>query len=826
MSKPLYLIKTLPHLVPVLAAERDINLYSTSWSPQIARYLTQAKVFNAKVTFNQLMQLLGKAEWTRVNSLPGLQQFRVRGDIVELYVPGYGHPIRIEFFGDDVEKIYTFDAYSGRAINMLTGVTLSPILLTEIDVNTINLGSDSPDTASLQTAIFSPYKLSIENNLLKEFDLQEVDTDFVYPQLFWSNQKLLVAELTRLRELNYEIKIISKHFSQLDAEVQDLVHTTHRDEFWQFVDHQIPAGFISAKHKIALLTDREIFGSIYLNQRQSAQDNLQKLLQQLEGEIAVGDYIVHADHGVAIYSGLTQEEVGGQMLEYLELQYAGDDKLLVPIDQIHKLTRYIGPEGIAPELQRLGKSTWQTLQAKVKRAVTILAKEMVEHFARRSLASAPQITEGDSKQYIEFVDKFPYQLTKDQVQAINEVIYDLQQSKPMNRLLIGDVGFGKTEVMLRAAFKAAEAGMQVAILCPTTVLAAQHYAVFSTRLVAAGLKVISLSRLHTEKENKSQVELINGGDAQIVIGTHRLLSKDVKFSNLGLLIVDEEQRFGVKQKERIKQINYGVHHLAVSATPIPRTLSMSLSSIQDISILSTAPQGRKPITTKLVAQDWNTVIQAIVTERERGGQVYFVHNEVRNINSIKNQLERLLPGLNVIVGHGQMSPTELDKAMTDFYQGKATVLLATTIIENGLDVPNVNTIIIHQAERFGLSQLYQLRGRVGRSDKQAFCYLVTGKASFSTTIEDTTVEKSKSPIVKMSQQRLEALMDASELGAGFQIASRDLELRGAGDLLGEKQSGHISKVGYALYMQLLASEIEQLKQQQERLQQKPEYITL
>lgn len=844
------IIKTLPHLILPLMQMQGISVAAQNYSLQIARYLDGIFLLNSKTRFYDLKQLLNKASWERANKVLAKQQFSLRGDIIDLWPPAYKNPIRIEFFGDQIEHIYSYDLQTGRKDHNLAEVLFNPLVVLEpsdaesflLNTNAVinvsastNLPINESNNASLRlninsnledikVAVFTAYELTAAQTNLIPQEWEYYSLDYTFAQLFWNNTELLASEIASLKSQGFEVQIFTKHFADISEKLN--ISDTHLHPIWEFINSDIPAGFISNKEKLALFTDREIFGSIYLSQRQEQDSNVEKLLAQLEGEISVGDYVVHEDHGIALYAGLTQEEVGGSTLEYIELQYAGTDKVLVPLNQVNKLTRYIGPDGFAPELRKLSRSAWEKTEKQAKQAVTILAREMVEHYARRNLANAVAIDISDTTEYENFCKKFPYDLTNDQNKSLNEILLDLSQTKPMNRLLIGDVGFGKTEVMIRAAFKMVEAGFQVAILCPTTVLASQHYGLFKNRFSETKYKIESLSRFQTDKANKNTAELVSLGEVDIVIGTHRLLSKDVKFSRLGLLVIDEEQRFGVKQKEKIKQINYGVHELSVSATPIPRTLSMSLASIQDISIISEAPKGRKPVETKLVENSWNDIVNAIIFERDRGGQVYFLHNQVKSIQSIKAKLENIIPGLRVIVAHGQMSPSSLDRAMMEFYQHKADLLLCTTIIENGLDVPNVNTMIVHQAERFGLAQLYQLRGRVGRSDKQAYCYLLTSLADkeISEQLAQDKEKELKKPT--LSRERLQAIVDSAHLGAGFQVASRDLELRGAGDLLGEKQSGQISKIGYALYMQLLAQEIGKLKSQADLLARQPEYVSI
>ncbi len=820
-------LKTLPHLQQAHIQHLGLNLHAKIFSRQILDYLRNIKYFSAKeLDFNVLKKFLEEnGFYRRVDVLQQPGHYTIKGDLVYLWPAGYEHPLRLSYFDTELEQIQEYNQELNRSVRNLNGVYLSKAEYLEAEdakYVSVNL---TADPLNGKAGIFAAANID-------EADL-EYHYDFVYPQLFWNRLDLFEREIERLQGNGYYVRVLTKHAPQLPSSIWDKLHHQRELESGEAaaildqIKSDTPAGFTSANLKVALFTDREIFGTIYLSQRKAATANSEKLLRQLEGEIEVGDFIVHEDYGIGIYAGLTQEEISGQLREYLEIEFANEDKLLVPIEQVSKLTKFIGNDGIAPKLSKLGKGGWSTVQKSLRKLVQIKAKELVEHYARRELADAPIIESEDSPEYVRFVQQFPYTATQDQVNATNEIIADLTTPKPMNRLLVGDVGFGKTEVAMRAAFKIAEAGLQVAILCPTTVLCAQHYEVFLARFKGSGIKVGKLSRFNTAKQNREVVDQLNAGKLDIVVGTHRLLSKDVKFKNLGLMIIDEEQRFGVAQKERIKQLNYGVHQLSISATPIPRTLSMALTNIQDISIIAQAPPNRKPIDTILVKGDWSKVLEAISRELARGGQVYFVHNRVQTMSSIKSKLENLAPSIRVISAHGQMSPQSLDAAMTDFYEKKADILLATTIIENGLDMPNVNTIIINKADAFGLSQLYQLRGRVGRSDKQAYCLLLTSKSQDRKSLSTKDADDVKSHAErKLALERLEALVDSSDLGSGFGVASKDLEIRGAGDLLGEKQHGHITQVGYALYMQLLAQEIDRLKNQADLLARQPEYVTL
>ena len=512
-------------------------------------------------------------------------------------------------------------------------------------------------------------------------------------------------------------------------------------------------------------------------------------------DLKVGDLIVHVDHGIGQFVGLKQISVaGGDVVqEFLELRYHGDAKLFVPVERLDLIQKYTG--GSKPPLDRLGGTTWERAKTKVKKAMRDMAEELLKLYAARK--AVPGHAFGpDTHWQEEFEDAFEFQLTPDQATAIAEIKRDMETPTPMDRLLCGDVGYGKTEVAMRAAFKAVMDGKQVAFLAPTTILAAQHLKTLRDRFAAFPAKIDMVSRFRTKQEIKEALDALASGRLDVIVGTHRLLSKDVIFKDLGLLVVDEEQRFGVAHKERIKQMRKKVDVLTMTATPIPRTLNMSLVGIRDMSVIETPPKDRLAIQTNVVKFDSNVIVRAIRAEIERGGQVFFVHNRVESIYSMGNLLQRLVPDARVVIGHGQMAEDALERAMLDFMAHKYDVLLATTIVENGLDIPNANTIVINRADRYGLAQLYQLRGRVGRSDRAAYAYLLIPP------------EEALSPVAR---KRLVAIKEFSELGSGFRVAALDLEIRGAGNLLGGEQSGTIDAVGFEMYMKLLEETIRELK---------------
>jgi transcription-repair coupling factor (superfamily II helicase) len=556
------------------------------------------------------------------------------------------------------------------------------------------------------------------------------------------------------------------------------------------VHGSLSAGFGHEPSGLLLLTDHELFGATRVRRLTGAK---RVVTRDLIGKLQPGDHVVHVDHGIARYAGMTQRTFGEDVKEYLQLDFAGTDKIFLPADQIGRITRYAG--GPAPGLSKLGGTEWERTKTRVRRAVGDLARELIEIYAARE--SAPGHAFGsDTTWQRELEESFPYTETPDQARSIEEVKSDMLRRRPMDRLVVGDVGYGKTEVALRAAFKAIQDGKQVAVLVPTTVLAQQHLTTFRRRLAAFPVEVAMLSRFVPRREQDRIVQAVAEGGVDILIGTHRMLSKDISFADLGLLVVDEEQRFGVSHKERIKAMRREVDVLTLSATPIPRTLHLSLVGIRDLSVIETPPEARLPIQTRIAEDDDGLVRDAIARELDRGGQVFYVHNRVETIESAAERVRRLVPGAKVAIGHGQMAEGMLERVMIDFDAGRFDVLVCTTIIESGLDIPNANTIIIARADTFGLAQLYQLRGRVGRSDRRAHAYLLHRRGM---------------PLSPIARKRLHAIFSASDLGAGYQIALSDLEIRGAGNILGAEQHGFMAAVGFEMYTRLLSEAVDTLR---------------
>ncbi|WP_077623907.1 transcription-repair coupling factor [Sediminibacillus massiliensis] len=552
----------------------------------------------------------------------------------------------------------------------------------------------------------------------------------------------------------------------------------------------ISSGFELPMHKLAILTESELF-----KKRTSRPKRKQKIsnAERIKSyqELKVGDYVVHANHGIARYLGIETLEVNGLHKDYMLLKYSGDDKLFVPIDQIDLVQKYVGSEAKEPKLYKLGGSEWKKVKSKVQSSVEDIADDLIKLYAEREATKGYAFSE-DTLMQREFEDAFPYQETEDQLRCIEEIKKDMERSRPMDRLLCGDVGYGKTEVAIRAAFKAIADGKQVAILVPTTILAQQHYETIMERFQDHAINIGLLSRFRTRKQQKETMDGLRKGTVDLVVGTHRLLSKDVEYKNIGLLIVDEEQRFGVKHKEKIKQLKTNVDVLTLTATPIPRTLHMSMLGVRDLSVIETPPENRFPIQTYVLEYNPVFLREAIEREMSRGGQVFFLYNRVDNIERMAQEISALVEDARVTFAHGQMNESELENVMFSFLEGEFDVLVSTTIIETGVDIPNVNTLIVYDADKMGLSQLYQLRGRVGRSNRVAYSYF--------------TYQQNK-VLTEVAEKRLQAIKEFTELGSGFKIAMRDLSIRGAGNLLGAQQHGFIDSVGFDMYSQMLQDAI-------------------
>ncbi|MCR4432359.1 MAG: transcription-repair coupling factor [Tepidanaerobacteraceae bacterium] len=615
---------------------------------------------------------------------------------------------------------------------------------------------------------------------------------------------LLVEEITRLKKKKYRILVLSgtaergEHMQKsLRERGIEAVSASNLEEVQPGQVAVLPGslerGFEEPQARFVIISDMEIYGRPKKQQRPKSSARGRKI-EDFQ-ELAVGDYVVHAAHGIGKYLGVETLEVAGHKKDYFALSYAGGDKLYVPTDQVDLIQKYVGSDETPPKLNKLGSNEWSKAKNRAKEAIREMAQELIKLYAARQAMKGFAFSK-DTPWQKEFEDMFPYEETPDQLTAIEEVKRDMESDRPMDRLLCGDVGYGKTEVALRAAFKAVMDAKQVAVLVPTTILAEQHYHTFTERFAPFPVKIDVISRFKSPAEQRETLKKLRSGEVDIIIGTHRLLQKDVKFKDLGLLVVDEEQRFGVSHKEKIKQMKKNVDVLTLTATPIPRTLHMAMSGVRDMSIIETPPEDRFPIQTYVVEHNESLIRDAILRELSRNGQVYYVHNRIETIHEEARRLQELVPEARIAVAHGRMDEDELEDVMLNFYDHNFDVLVCTTIIETGLDIPNVNTLIITSADKMGLSQLYQLRGRVGRSNRQAFAYLTYKKDR----ILSETAEK-----------RLSAIREFTEFGSGFKIALKDLEIRGAGNILGTEQHGHMMAIGYDLYNKLLSAAIKELK---------------
>jgi transcription-repair coupling factor (superfamily II helicase) len=790
----LKIVKLPLHLIPLFIEGKSV-VYSEYLSNETLSVFQKIEILKKnKIFFNTLKNKLNQ-NFLKVDAVSGQGEYTIRGDSIIAWLWGYDNPLRITFFGESCEEIVLLNNIDFHKIKTLEKLIILPF---NFDISNIRVNDEN---SKLNFFVFTRQHV-IENNT--------IDTQITLPGIYFGNLTLLQKDVKQWKSDGYKIFIdvnqnllppyLKQFFSKIKFKYVINKNTIEvvKD---QNINFNLPAGFVDKQNKIVYLTEREVFGTIKIvNKDYKIQNkNVSKLLAQFEGEIKINDYVVHEDYGVGLYQGLEQQIIDNELQEYILIEYKKGDRVYVPIHQLYKVSKYIGPEGYEPELATLGSTKWKNTKKKIKIETRRIAKELIEHFAKRTLSNAIPVKIKDSQEYKNFINLFPYELTEDQRRTLKECEVSISKTSPMDRLLIGDVGFGKTEILLRLSFRVVENGGQVLILAPTTVLVAQHFKIFSKRFEKFNYKVDFVSRFKSTYENKEVLNKVKNGDIDIVIGTHRLLSNDVEFDKLQLIIVDEEQKFGVRQKEKIKKLNLGAHLISVSATPIPRTLSMALSSIQELSTISTPPPTRKSINTFLVKNDWNKIIDAINFELDRGGQVYFVHNYINSIYSLEAKIKKFLPSVKIKVAHGRLKPDELDQIMFDFYNQDIDILLTTTIIENGLDIENVNTIIIDKAENLGLSQLYQLRGRVGRGDREAYCYLFYSGKNIDSQNNKKYLE------------RLKTIVENQDLGAGYRIASKDLEIRGAGNILGKQQHGHINSVGYALYIQLLAQEVERLK---------------
>ncbi|MCF8368457.1 MAG: transcription-repair coupling factor [Bacteroidales bacterium] len=795
-----------------------------------------------------MADLLIENDFDRVDFVYEPGQFAIRGGIIDVFSYTNDFPYRIEFFGEEVESIRSFNPNDQLSIDKLDHITIVPNLqdrkiiekrvpfLEFISSSTIlwaedlkfvidKIGfeydkikeqfenSDAEDSEGLHHpdeyfVDSGTFREQIQNFLSIEFGSKSLlkpvlqNEYLTSPQpSFNKNFDLLIADLTANTKKGYQNIILSENPNQIKRlyAIFDDIHATRgieRQFDFETVKTSLHQGFIDHDNKQACYTDHQIFERYHKYHLKEKFTGSQALTLKEIYDLQPGDYVTHIDHGVGRFDGLEKVENNGKVQEAIRLIYSDGDLLYISIHSLHRISKFVGKEGIPPKMHRLGSNMWNTLKAKTKKKVKDIAKELIKLYAERKSAKGFAFSPDTYLQH-ELEASFIYEDTPDQLKSTQDVKQDMEVPHPMDRLVCGDVGFGKTEVAIRAAFKAVTDSKQVAVLVPTTILALQHYNTFSDRLGEMPVKVEYINRFKSTKQQSQIKQELKEGKIDILIGTHRLISKDIEFKNLGLLIIDEEQKFGVSTKEKLKRLKVNVDTLTLTATPIPRTLQFSLMGARDLSIINTPPPNRYPVLTEIRPFGEEVIRDAINYEVDRGGQVFFVHNRVQNIEEVADMIRRFCPDVSIAIGHGQMEGHKLEKIMLEFISGKYDVLLATTIIESGLDIPNVNTIIINEAQNFGLSDLHQLRGRVGRANRKAFCYLLSQPLSVLTP---------------EARKRLKAIEELSELGSGFNIAMRDLDIRGAGNILGAEQSGFISDIGFEMYHKILDEAIMELKE--------------
>ncbi|MBI1798206.1 MAG: transcription-repair coupling factor [Candidatus Eisenbacteria bacterium] len=725
-----------------------------------------------------LLARLVELGYERLAEVEAVGHFARRGGIVDVWPASSADPLRLEFDGDTLVSLRRFDAGTQRSLEQLAAATLLPIF-------------------------------EIAASMLEELQRRHAGADWMGTVAESGEagryaQNLLVA-CAPAEPVQRSIERLKSQIAELGARAIEPVilcdNIGQKDRLWEMLGDAgvtlgvglVSAGFTLAGAGFAVMTDHEIFAR-YRRRRRRLRKTGGLSIAELSS-LKSGDFVVHEDHGVGIYRGMRRLTLSGQETDCLEISYAEQDRLFVPVQQLGLVSRYAAGEGARPSLHRLGSASWQKTKARAKKAIQDMAENLIQTYAARRALDGHAF-HGDAVWQRELEASFPYEETPDQLRAIEEVKEDMESQRPMDRLICGDVGYGKTEVAIRAAFKAVQDGKQVAVLVPTTILAQQHLLTFRERLADFPVRVEVLSRFRTPKEQKQTLAALSRGEVDILIGTHRLLSKDVKFLHLGLVVIDEEHRFGVAQKEKIRQITKLVDVLAMTATPIPRTLNLSLAGARDMSVIETPPRDRLPVHTEILEYDDEVIADAVLREIDRGGQVFFVHNRVETIHNAALALQKLVPQVRVAIAHGQMHERDLEKTMLDFLDRRWDVLVSTMIVESGLDIPSVNTLIVDRADTLGLAQLYQLRGRVGRSSYRAYAYLLV---------------PSRRVLTEEAEKRLRVIEEFDDLGVGFKIALKDMEIRGAGNMLGPEQHGFILGLGFDLYLKLLEEAVANLK---------------
>lgn len=831
--------KTKPEIIvtyPEALSEKVINKRSLASN-------TFTVKLKEKLELPFLEEFLHGYDFEKTDFVYEAGQFSVRGGIIDVFSFAHELPYRIELFGDEVDSIRSFDPGSQLSVDTLTQISIIPNVQTRLMQEE---RQSLLDFISLSTRLwFKDFRLTLDV-LNKSFEKAEASFDKILNQSgaqvvlkpeqlfevadgfekkseafqriefgsrsvlrnpitfeltsaaqpsFNKNFELLAGDLLEHQAQGYTNFIAADVAKQQDR-LKEIFEEIHPELEFKPLVFALREGFVDQTLKIVCYTDHQIFERFHRYRSKEKFSKSKAITLRELHTLQPGDFVTHIDYGIGKFAGLEKKEVNGHEQESIRIVYKDNDLLYVSIHALHKISKYSGKDGTPPQISKLGSQEWESKKAKAKSKVKDIAKELIGLYAKRKTAPGFAFTP-DSYLQAELESSFIYEDTPDQARATEDVKRDMQEPHPMDRLVCGDVGFGKTEVAIRAAFKATADGKQVAVLVPTTILAMQHHRTFTERLSNLPVRVDYISRFRTEKEIKQIISDVKEGKVDILVGTHRIVSKDLEFKDFGLLIVDEEQKFGVKVKDRLKELKVNVDVLTLTATPIPRTLHFSLMGARDLSIISTPPPNRQPVTTELHTFDEKVIRDAVSHELRRGGQVFFVHNRVSDIESVANTIYKLVPDSKIGIAHGQMEGHKLEKAMMKFIDGEYDVLVSTNIIESGLDIPNANTIIINHAHMFGLSDLHQMRGRVGRSNKKAFCYLLTPPASLLTSD---------------SRKRLAALEEFSDLGDGFKVAMRDLDIRGAGNLLGGEQSGFINDLGFETYHKILDDTIQELKE--------------
>ncbi|MFL2630068.1 MAG: transcription-repair coupling factor [Flavobacteriaceae bacterium] len=790
-------------------------------------------------SLDSINELLFKLGFNRVPFVSTPGEFSIRGGILDIFSFSYNHPYRLEFFDNKIERICSFNVETQLSINAFDSITIIPntsnidfsnkrdSIIDFFDENTLYVFNDFDQTMKILNQLYSGaekiYNSKINNDHAPETlfindseiieKIKNKNTIIFEPSFHIKKIKKIQINQNPQPSFNKKFNLLIDHLNNnSDKGFENVIFCSNENQAKRFHDifqeMEIPVkyktiikplykGFEDEEAQISFFTDHQIFERYHKYKLRNNYSNYQNLSLKEINKLNKGDYVTHIDHGIGKFAGLLKIEVNNSFQEAVKILYGDSDILYLSIHSLYKISKYNGKDGAIPKIYKLGSKVWKNLKINTKKKVKKIAFDLIKLYAKRKEKIGFSFKSDSSLQW-ELEASFLFEDTPDQTKTTNDVKSDMESPNPMDRLICGDVGFGKTEIAIRAAFKAVDNNKQVAVLVPTTILAFQHYNSFSERLKDFPITVDYLNRFRSSKEKKDISEKLTSGKIDILIGTHQIVN-NIFFKDLGLLIVDEEQKFGVSVKEKLRNLKINVDVLTLTATPIPRTLQFSLISARDLSIITTPPPNRYPIQTEIIRFDENIIKEAIIYEMQRGGQVFFIHNLVNNISEVFELIQRLVPDAKIVIGHGQMQGKKLEKTMLEFIIGKHDVLIATTIIENGLDVPNANTIFINNANNFGLSDLHQMRGRVGRSNKKAFCYLITPENSNMT---------------KEASKRIKAIEENSNLGAGINIAMKDLEIRGAGNLLGADQSGFINEMGFETYQKILKEAIDELKEKE------------